>query len=115
MNATIRGRGAIWGIETTAGDTFAAGLIKSQKHGLKADTDEIRDNQGYVVGEVFFNQNDECDVEILAESATTPPAPGSDIQLAGLDCIVQDSQVNWEQKGWKSLQVKAKKFVNLVP
>ena len=113
MNAVIRGRAAIWGIVTEAGDTYAAGIVRSQKRGLNADTDEIFDNEGFVISQAFFNQNDECNVEIVCEAGTTPPSPGDDIQIAGIDCIVQNSNLNWEQKGWKSLQVVAKKFANL--
>ena len=112
--ALIRGRSAIWGIKTEAGDTHAAGIIKSQKRLLNADTDEILDGEGFVISEVFFNNHDECDIEVICEAGTEPPEPGDDIQIVGLDCVVQSGVgVNWEQKGWKSLQVKAKKFANM--
>jgi hypothetical protein len=114
MNALVRGRQAIWGIKVSSGDTFAAGIIKSQKRALNADTDEVFDDDGFTIAQAFFNNNDECDIEIICESGTTEPEPGDDIQIVGIDGIVQNSSVNWDQKGWKSLQVKAKKFANLV-
>ena len=115
MNAVIRGRQAVWGIVTESGDTYAAGIVKSQKKANNSDTDEVFDNEGFAIAQVHYNMNNECDVEVICEAGTTEPDNGDDIQIVGVDCICQNSSVNWEWKGWKSLQIKAKKFANLVP
>ena len=115
MNAVIRGRQAIWGIVTSAGDTFAGGLIKSQKRDDDSDSETILDGEGFVIAEVFYNQKNECNIEIQCEASTTGPLVSADIQICGLLALVKSVSLNWEQKGWKSMQVKATKYVNLVP
>lgn len=113
-NPRIRGRVAVWGIEASAGDTFAAGLITGQGRKVASDQDVLLDLNGFVIAQIFFNQNDECSVNVICEADTEIPEAGDDIQIAGIDCIVQDADVKWENKGWKGLTINAKKFVNLV-
>jgi len=113
-NALIKGRQAIWGLTPEAGDTFAAGIIVNQTKDINGDTDFILDGQGFVIAEVFFNDKNECDINIICESETAEPERGDDMQIVGIDCIAQTCQVKWDQKGWKMLNVKATKFVNLV-
>ena len=112
-NAVIRGRAAIWGIKTESGDTYAAGIITNQARVITGEEDFVFDNDGFTIAEVFFDDRDECDINIICESATTPPARSDDIQIVGIDCIVQSAEIKWDQKGWKLLNVKAKKFANL--
>jgi hypothetical protein len=114
MNATIRGRAAIWGIVAEAGDTFAAGLILDQGKVITGEEDFIYDNDGNTITEVFFDDRDECDINIICEDTTTDPVRGDDIAIVGDDCIVQSAELKWKQKGWKVLNVKAKKFSQLV-
>jgi len=113
MDALIRGRQAIWGIVSDSGDTYASGIIVKKSRKKASDTDFVLDDMGFVIAQVFFNQNDECDVNIICESGTSQPENGDDITLNGIDCIVQESDVAWDQKGWKMLNVKAKKYANL--
>ena len=113
-NAVIRGRAAIWGIEADSGDTFYSGLILNQAHIIAADEDYIHDNEGFIISEVFFNMRDECDVNVICEDGTDSPSPGDNISIAGVDCIVQGGpELKWQQKGWKVLNIKAKKFLML--
>lgn len=111
--ALVRGRAAIWGIVTSGGDTYAAGIITNQEKVITGEEEFIYDNEGFTITEVFFDDRDECDINIICESGTSEPARGDDIQIVGIDCIVQSATVKWEQKGWKLLNVKAKKFANL--
>lgn len=112
-NAVIRGRAAIWGVVTTDGDTYAAGIIVDQGHEIAAETDVVLDGEGFTIAQVFFDSRDECDINIICEAATSPPACGDDIQIAGVDAIVQSASVKWANKAWKGLNVKAKKFSQL--
>lgn len=109
----IRGRAAVWGVVTDAGDTFVAGIIQSQNRDITGEEDYIFDNDGFTITEIFFDDRDECSIDILVETGTTPPARGDDITLAGLACIVQKSSLKWQKKQWAMLTVAAKKFANL--
>lgn len=110
--ALIRGRSCVWGIEND-GDTFAAGVVVDMSHAVDGDTDFVLDGQGFVIAEVFFNDKDECEVNVLCEQETAVPARGDDVIIAGIECIVQSASVKWNQKGWKMLSIKGTKFANL--
>ncbi|MFA5058265.1 MAG: hypothetical protein WC485_09145 [Opitutaceae bacterium] len=114
MNPTIRGRVAVWGIETEAGDTWAAGIITGQGHEKAGAEDFLFDGNGFTISQIFFDEQDVCDIDVICEAASAVPDRGDDIQIAGFDCIVQGASTKWEQKGWKKLNIKAKKFANLV-
>ena len=115
MNPVIRGRVAVWGVEAT-GDTFEAGLITGQKRENGAQEDFIFDTNGFTIGQIFFDQNNACSVDVLVEVGTALPEVGDDITISGIDCIVQSGVTKqWEQKGWCKISVPAKKFANLTP
>ena len=113
-NPTIRGREAIWSIVTVAGDTYVAGIIQRQTHEKTGEQDYIYDNEGFTITDIFFDDRDECEIDILVESDTSVPDRGDDIQIVGLACIVRNVQIKWEKKAWKMLTVSAAKFINLV-
>lgn len=109
-NYVMRGRAAIWGVVTESGDTHAAGLILSQGRQIVSESDGIADNEGFTITKVYFDQRDECDIDVICEAATAAPDIGDDIQIAGIDCIVESCDLKWQQKGWKGLNIKAKKY-----
>lgn len=113
MDPVIRGRVAVWGIESD-GDTYAAGLITGQRRENQAQEDFCFDQNGFTVSQIFFDQNNVCSVDVIVESGTDLPDVGDDVTIAGLACIVQAgvSKV-WEQKGWCKISIPAKKFENL--
>lgn len=113
INATMRGRTAVWGIKTESGDTHAAGIITGQGRKKDSDKDFCYDNEGFIITEVFYNMSDECSIKLVCEDATAEPDNGDDIQIAGTDCIVQNSEQDWSQRGWKGLSITAKKFQEL--
>ena len=113
MSVVQRGREVIWGIETEAGDTHAAGLIVSQNHGIDGGVAFVKDQEGHTVGEIFFDDKDECDVDVDCETGTTLPARGDDVQIAGIDCIVQTASFKWENEKTKRFNLKATKFALL--
>jgi hypothetical protein len=115
MSALIVGAAAIWGLTPETGDTYAAGIIVTQSNKSGADKDFVLDGQGFAIGAAYFNNKNECSIEVVCESGTTPPEPGDEISIAGIDCLVDDSEVKWNQKGWKMLSIKATKFANLTP
>lgn len=111
----IRGRVAVWGIHADAGDTYYAAIITGQRRGKEAENDFIFDTNGFTITEIFFDNKDKCDVDVICESGTTQPENGDSITIDAIVCQVQSSEVKWEQKGWKKLSIKATKFANLVP
>lgn len=112
-NALIRGRSAVWGIATESGDTYAGGIVQGQEILRDGEVDYIFDDEGFTITEIFFDDRDECSIDVLCEAATALPERGDDIAIAGVDCIVQSATLKWEKKAWKMLNVKAKKFPNL--
>lgn len=113
MNAVVRGRAAIWGIHTTAGDTHAAGIIVDQGYELTGDEDFVFDSEGFAIAKVYFNDQNQCEINIICEAGTAMPDRGDDIQIAGVACMVDSASLKWEQRGWKKFSVKATKYLNL--
>jgi hypothetical protein len=112
--AKIKGRQVIWGIVAGAGDTHAAGIITRIGRKKAGDTEFVYDNEGFTITEIFYNDTDEVSVDVLCEAGTAQPENGDDVTIAGVLALVQTSDLLWEQKAVKKLNITAKKFVNLV-
>lgn len=113
MSVINRGRAVIWGIESAAGDTHSAGLIVGQGHGKAGGTAFVKDQEAHTVGEIFYDDKDECDIDVDCESGTALPERGDDVTIDGLECIVQDCSLKWENEKIKRLNIKATKFALL--
>ena len=110
----IKGRNAIWGMEHTDGDTYASGLVVDKNWNITGETDFIFDDNGFTITEIFFDDRDELEVNIICESATALPARGDEINLCGISCLVQSAGLVWNNRKWKMLSVKVTRYVNLV-
>ena len=113
MSVINRGRAVIWGIESEEGDTYAAGLIVSQEQAKESATAMVKDQEGHTVGEVIWDDKDQCSVDVDCESGAAIPAIGDDVVIAGIDAIVQSASIKWENEKIKRLSIKATKFALL--
>ena len=112
--AKIKGRQVIWGIVPGAGDTHAAGIITRIGRKKLGSDEFVYDNEGFTITQIFYDDTDEVSVDVLCETATEQPERGDAITIAGVAALVQTSDLAWEQKAVKKLNITAKKFVNLV-
>jgi hypothetical protein len=114
MSVIARGRVAIWGIESVEGDTYAAGLIMSQTVANESEKAFVKDYEGHTVGQIIFDDKNNCEVEVDCESGASLPAIGDDVVIGGFDCIVQDSTFKWQNDAIKRFSLKATKYALLV-
>ena len=101
----------LWG--TNSGTTLA-GLIVSVKNQLTGEMVEVPDNNGFTVAVVYFNDKNECEVEMIIQTAAPTLARGDYVTIMGIaNCQVQDITLSWEQKGVRKYNVKACKYVGI--
>lgn len=113
MSVVQRGREVIWGVVAESGDTHAAALIVSQGVEKAGGEAKVKDLEGHTVGQVFFDDMDNCDIDVDCESGAALPDRGDDIQIAGYACIVQSATLRWQNEQIKRLNIKATKFALL--
>lgn len=112
MAVTLKPSGttAVWGIKTESGDTFASAKIVSQKVSKSFEQEPLLNSDGETVGLAIYDKKTELEIEVVVETGTPNPALGTDIQIAGVACIVTGVDESWEQRGWKKLSIKAVKY-----
>jgi hypothetical protein len=100
----------IWGTN----GTYAVGLIKSCRKQNGGDKREIRDNNGKVVVVVYFNDNGEVELVMLAQVSIDLPARGTPITIAGLACLTESAEENWRNEQEKEVTLKAHRYPYVV-
>lgn len=103
---------AVWGIESDY-RALQSGLVRSVTRKKSGERDVIYDYEGFTIGQVFFDEKEEVSLEIICKSATAVPANGDTLTIGSTSFLVQDTEVMWEQRGWKKLKTNATYFPNL--
>lgn len=110
--ARIKGQAAVWGIEAAHKD-LQSGLVRSVTHKKSGETDFLYDHEGFTIAEVFFDDREEVELEVVCKADTAAPANGDTLAIGGVSFLVQGSDFGWEQRGWKKLKTQATYFPNL--
>jgi len=97
----------IWGSD----GVFSSGIITSARKHVGGDKREIKDNFGNVAVVVYFNEKNECEITVLAQTSIDIPTRGDTITIAGVLCLVDDTEENWTNEKEKSFNVKATRYV----
>lgn len=101
---------AVWGVVAETGDTFAEAKVQSMSVKHSAEQEPLPDKQGETTGLAIYDAKDELTVELIMETAITPPAIGADLVVGGVTGVVLNVEKKWENKGWKKLSVTGTKF-----
>jgi len=110
---------ASWG---TAGvGTSALGVIYKTTLKKAGEDDKVFDGSGFTLGQVFFDDQDEITLEILALDTAALPARGDvlaltspvESDLSAWKGVVQDAEKTWGYKEWKMIKASVTKFVNM--
>lgn len=123
---------ASWGTGG-AGASCNLGYIYKVTLRRAGEDDKVFSGSGFTKGVIFFDDQDDVDIELLAKDAAVLPARGNvlavgdetaaanlvqatapDADLTGYKGIIFDAEKAWEYKGWKMITLKATQFVNLV-
>lgn len=110
--ARIKGQAAVWGIET-AYKSLQSGLVRSVTRKVTGEKDYIYDEEGFTIAQIFFDDREEVELEVICASGTAAPANGDTLTISSIAFLVQDSDLAWEQRGWKKLKTRATYFPNL--
>lgn len=111
-NPTIKGDNTVlWG---TGSGTTLAGIIVRVRNQLTGEMVEVPDENGFTVAAIYFNDRNECEVEMIVKSTFPALTRGEEVTIMGIaGCQVQDYEKVWEQKGVKKYTVKATKWAGM--
>ena len=110
LNPTIRGNNLIvWGTDELD-PQGNIGIITRGNSKRTSDKVEIKDNNGYTVTVVYFNERNETSIEIVYQGTATLPEIGDDVTIAGIPCICDNTEIVWEQAGVKKFTLNATKY-----
>ena len=110
--AIIKGQAAVWGIESDL-QALQSGLVRSVTRKKTGEKDVIYDYEGFTIAQIFFDDREEVELEVLCTSDTVAPANGDTLTIGAVSFLVQDSDLAWEQRGWKKLRTRATFVPNL--
>lgn len=100
--AEIKGNGS-FGVSATDG------LAQSKSTTKTADTAELRNSAGDVVGIAFYNKREEINIEIGADSSSTIPDIGDDFEGGIVTSVVQ----NESNSAFKTYSVTVIKYASI--
>lgn len=105
-------RKVVWG---TNGLYREGVIVSSASDQRTADKEEIKDNDGNVVGVVFFNHQNQVSVSAIcnASDAETLPEMGDIVEICGKECVVNDVKLDWNQGASAKFTISATKYDNL--
>ncbi len=127
---------ASWGTGQAGANADAHGLIYKCTLRRAGEDDKVFDGNGFTIGQIFFDDFDELEFDILAKDTAPLPDRGGilelvasgaaaagdlhiikssvpDVSLTTWKGVIQDSEKTWGHKEWKMLKVKANKFANM--
>lgn len=102
---------ASWG--TSGAGTSTLGYIYKARHIKNGADDKVYDGNGFTIGQIFFDDTDQLELEILALDAAALPDRGDALTVDSVVGVVQEADLEWGHKQMKMIKVKATKFVNM--
>ena len=100
-----------WG--TGGVGTVSQGTVVSASVKRPSDKEQGLDENGFVVCQVFVNFRDEVTLKVRCKSSMPNPAEGEDFSFTGglaITGIIQNWNIDWEQKGFKMLSIDVTKW-----
>ena len=97
----------VWG----SGGVYSTGIIVSGSKQTTADKVEVKDNNGFVVAAIYFDQKNKCDFEMIVQTSAPTLAVGDQITICGVaNCLVDELDEKWAQNDVRKFSVKATKY-----
>ena len=110
---TIKGDNTVlWG---TGSGTTLAGIIVRVRNMLTGEMVEIPDENGFTVSVVYFNDKNECEVEMIVKTSYPTIARGDTVTIMGVTALANDYEKVWEQKGVRKYTLKATRWAGFTP
>lgn len=112
-NPTIKGDNSVlWG---AAGYyTTSYGLIQSGNKKLEGEMLEVKDENGFTVAMIYFDDKMKFSFEMNVKTAAPALARGDQITVAGVvNAIVEGTEELWENKNVRRFRVEATKYTGM--
>lgn len=102
---TLKGDGTVnWGTAAV----YASGIITNGRKLRTSDTAFVLNNVGFAVTKIYFNHRNECEFEMIVQTAAPTLAIGDTVTIGGVsDCLVDDTESMWKQDDVEKFRVKA--------
>ena len=99
---------------TTGAEYTGIGTIVSASNKLGGDKLEIKGRDGGVIIVIYFNEKNECEIEVIFDSGNTIPERGDAIDLCGItDPLVDEVEHVWANEKERMLKIRATRYENL--
>jgi len=100
----------VWG----SNGVYSTGIIVSGSKQLSGEKMEVKDNNGFVVAAIYFDDKNQCDFEMIVQTAAPDLARGDQITICGLlNCLVDETDEKWAQNDVRKFSVKATKYLGM--
>lgn len=113
-NPVIRGDNTVlWGTSGVYSGS-GAGFITTGRKRATAEKLEIKDNNGFTVATIYFDNKTECEFEMIVKTAAPTLAIGDGLTICGVAyALVDDFEEMWAQADVRKLRVKATNYVGI--
>ncbi len=114
-NPIIKGVNATWGTGDLDVFDICNGIVTRASRKKGGADDVIYDENGFTVSKVYFDNQDELSIDLIFGEDTEEPERGGELLFNGCVFLVDETELMWEQRGWKKMRVKATFYTNLTP
>lgn len=98
----------IWGTNGVYGE---GNIVASGSKRLTGEKLEVHNNNGFTVAAIYFDDKKECQFEMIVKTAAPELSRGDALTIGGqVDCLLDDMETLWEQRGVKRVRVNATKY-----
>lgn len=92
----------------------AIGTIVSATKKLGGDKLEIKGRQGGVIIVIYFNEKNECEIQVIFDSEATLPERGDALSVCGLTNVLCDEvETKWENERETMLNIRGTRYENV--
>ncbi len=92
----------------------AIGVITGAERDDSGDKLELKDRQGNVIAVIYYNDKNECSIDVIFDADATLPVRGDAINVCGLTGVLVDSLTHkWENEKNRMLSIKGTRYANL--
>lgn len=90
------------------------GIVVSGNKKLSGDKLEVKDENGYVVATIYFNDKNEFSFEMIVKTAAPDLDRGDQITVAGVvNALVDDTEEMWKQDDVRRVRVNATRYLGM--
>ena len=94
----------------------AIGTIVGANRSDEGDILELKDRKGSVFAVIYFNDKNECSIDVIFDSTVTIPVRGDALDLCGLvDVLCKTIRHVWANEKERMLTIEATRYSGVTP